>query len=159
MASCVEVMLAKCSVVRFVDPHYDPDKRRFNQPLIEFLKVISSRSSTMAMPNIEYHAGNKNRALATIQADLEKWVQPALSKDQEFTLVRWDQEELHNRYIITDLGAVEFGNGLDENINDPMDEDEVSIKGEASRLELLEDYSPSSKKFNWLGETLTVVGQ
>ena len=159
MAACIKVMLARCSFVRFVDPYYDPQTRRFNQPLKEFLKAIQTRSSSSDLPIVEYHTGNRNCDLAAIQSDLERWVQPSLAKGQEFQLVRWEQDELHNRFVITDLGAVKFGQGLDENVNDPSAKDRVSIQGTASHLELLEDYSPSSKRFSWLGETLSVIGQ
>lgn len=158
MAGCIETILVKCSKICFVDPHYDPCERRFNQPLQEFLKLICTRTPGKAMPTIEYHTGNKNKALATIEAQLNRWIKPSLVQAMSLTVVRWDQNEIHNRYVITDLGAVMFGNGLDENLNKPHEKETISIVGESDRLELLEDYSPNSKAFTWLNETITITG-
>lgn len=157
MANSIEMLLKNCTEVYFIDPHYDPKERRFNQPLCAFLDVVNSRNTAHPV-KIQFHAGNKNPNSGEIETNLERWIKPKLLPAQEFKLVRWNFAELHNRYVLTDIGGVMFGNGLDENLNNPSEKEVVTILGEETRLQLLEDYSSASQSFNWLNQVITIRG-
>jgi hypothetical protein len=53
-------------------------------------------------------------------------------------IVRWDKEDLHNRYVLTERGGLKFGQGLDEGTNPPTDV--VNLLGERVHEEIWKDY-------------------
>jgi hypothetical protein len=159
MGKCVGPLLLHCKTIAFIDPHFDPANKRHTQPLKEFLRLIRSRNPQFALPlALEYHTSSKNGDKGKFEADLNKWIKPSLDASMKLTVVRWELEEMHNRYIVTDQAAVMFGNGLDEDSNEPQGFDTVSLLDDTTRAELLEDYSANSTKLTWLGDTIEISG-
>lgn len=157
MAKCVSLLLRHCSMIHFVDPHFDPGNRRHTLPLQAFLKIIESRrAQNEDLFSIHYHTGDKNKDLGSFKVNLERWVRPFLPSGSQLEIVRWKEEQLHNRYILTDLGGVMFGNGLDQDDNEPPSIDSVTILNPSHCCELLEDYSPTSRRFTWLNDTICI---
>jgi hypothetical protein len=82
---------------------------------------------------VAYHCGDKELSNGGIT-----WgaVDTAISRcvPRGFTLIirAWPQRELHNRFILTDIGGLSFGHGLDEDINAARPgRDDVSLLDEA----------------------------
>jgi hypothetical protein len=158
MASCLTALLSQCNQVLFIDPYFGPGKRKYCEPLRRFLAAIASRGKRRMPGKIEYHTSNQDKGIARFQQDLEQWIKPCLPPTVTLTVVRWNQAEMHNRYVLTDRGGVMFGHGLDQDDSRPTRYDTVSLLDEKTYSELLDDYSAHSTKLTWLSDTFSVTG-
>jgi len=158
MASCVACLLSQCSEIIFIDPYFGPGKKKHTEPLKHFLQAIAARGTRKMPIRIEYHTGNQDLGTAKFQSDLDTWVQPHLPSKVALSVVRWDKDQMHNRYIVTERGGVMFGHGLDQDDAIPVGHDTVTLLEVATCSELMHDYSPQSKKLKWLNEIFTVAG-
>jgi hypothetical protein len=76
------------------------------------------------------------------------------------TVCRWKNrnggERLHNRYILTDVGGVHFGFGLDE--GDPGTTDDIALLSADAYRQRLENYTGPTLAFDLEG-AVTINGQ
>jgi hypothetical protein len=156
MAACVQSLLSQCDEVLFVDPYFGPGKRSHLEPLIQFLQAIARRGQRRKPSRIEYHAGNQDKDTVRVQQNLEQHIKPHLLAGAKFSLVRWDKEQMHNRYILTDRGGVMFGHGLDKSDGNATTHDTVSLLDDQTCAALMVDYSRTSKQLTWLNEVFSV---
>ena len=56
-------------------------------------------------------------------------------------------QEIHNRYILTDIGGVMFGHGTDSSVNTSYDN--ISLLDPTSLTHWKNAYTPNSSDFNW----------
>ena len=116
MAACIEPMLRYATRIRFIDPHFCPLYDRFKAPLRKFLSIICY-GENRGNVTLEYHVkadGNWNTFKNNCQAHL-----PCLiPTDFKITIYRWKNknrgEHFHNRYILTNIGGVSFGNSISQ---------------------------------------------
>ena len=107
----------------------------------------------MAMPHsIEYHTGDSNKDTNAFAREMGKSIRPYLPAATTLKVVRWKEDELHNRYILTDRGGVMFGTGLDVDESAIPSEDTVTLLDEQNCLDLLIRYSSESKNLTWLNQ-------
>ena len=118
MATHLEPMLRCATKIFFVDPHFRASESRFRNPLREFLRIICDGSRTVTL---EYHASASyanapswDHFLRECQDHLPRLI----PRGFKLTVRRWKNrtggQRSHNRYILTDIGGVLFGHGLDE---------------------------------------------
>lgn len=112
MATPACSLLALAQHVLFVDPHFDPGARRFNEPLIAFLQLITARNTGVPVQRIEYHSSDKIPEDYFTQM-VDKWVKPRMPADMTISFVRWPQGDMHPRHIVTNIGSLTYENGLD----------------------------------------------
>jgi hypothetical protein len=62
-------------------------------------------------------------------------------------LVRWNQEHLHNRFILTDKGGLNFAHGLGDHNGSHPKHDEVYLLQEKLRKAIWEEYQRDSSHF------------
>ncbi len=112
MILAIHPMLDCAREVVLVDRNFDPDKYRWRQFLIELAKFLSKRKFSPSIGKIDFHSGdgisvNHLKLLCTshFAGDL-----PAGMRVDFFV---WPRDELHDRYVLTDIGGVRFGIGLD----------------------------------------------
>ena len=118
MAQLVSAMISNCSKMYFIDPHFGPENVRYRRPLEAFLKRVAiNRYGRSAPKCIEIHTSDKAEAgffKETCQERLPGIVPTGLC----IKMKRWrevpDGEKLHERFILTDIGGVKVGPGLDE---------------------------------------------
>jgi len=122
MAICVAPLLRHSNEILFVDPHFDPYAPRFVNTLRAFLEH-AVRDRHRQLKKLEYHllyqpdpkkVPLSKEAFATgCHENLAEIIPVGFN----LTLKRWscvpDGEDFHDRFIITDLGGVQFGKGLD----------------------------------------------
>ena len=115
----VAPILRCASTVTFVDPNFRPEWK-FCKPLGAFLAAMLKERPGPLPQRVElqvdqdkYKYGRKDFR-ERCQKELPGFVPLRIS----LRIVRWKQrlggQELHNRYILTDIGGVSFGHGLDE---------------------------------------------
>ena len=164
MADCVAPMLRCATRILFVDPHFDPYRERYREPLGKFLRHVDRRRGTIT---IELHAGDHGgKALPDAadhfreqcRTDLPRIIPTGL----ELTVYYWKErlggKELHNRFILTDIGGVQFGHGLDCDLGGRSD-DIISRLGVKSYSREWNDYAGPNGAFDLDGEVFTVEGR
>ena len=161
MAAAVASMLRNAGVVIFVDPYFGPENPRYREPLREFLRAVVDARPCERPQRIEVHRSADGGATEEFfrtecQRRLPRIVPPGL----RVLLVRLRQrdggERLHNRYILTDLGGVTFGVGLDE--GDPGDSDDIQLLDRPHYEERWRQYASDTPAFDRPEPFVTIEG-
>ena len=120
MVVAVQSMLDCASEVILVDRNFSPDKMRFVNVLLSFFEAISTRNAGTVISKITYHLGDKlsNDELKRL---CERHVIPRMLIGTNLDMVVRPWGELHDRIVLTDVGGVTFGVGLDEALGGGVD--------------------------------------
>jgi len=65
------------------------------------------------------------------------------------------KQEVHNRYILSDIGGVSFGHGTDRSGNDSYDD--INLLSARQFLHWDAVYKPNSPHFNWSEPPVTIT--
>ena len=122
MAEAVGPMLRCSSDVIFVDPHFGPQEpryRRYLPPFEAFLEAMIRQRPGRMPKRIEVHtAAEKKGTEEFFRGECERRLPRCVPEKMRVRVRRLRQkqggEQLHNRYILSDLGGVSSGYGLDE---------------------------------------------
>jgi hypothetical protein len=113
LAAALSTMLVHCRVLHLVDPYFGPENARHRKVLVALMNVLSDHQIVPEV--VRVHCAVKP-ALAFFDAEAKKmasWLPATITVE----FVRWQQklggDRLHNRYVLTDLGGVSLGIGLD----------------------------------------------
>lgn len=117
----VAPLLSRCREAVFVDPWFDPSKTRFTAPLKAMLNELWGPARCAREPTaqlvIAEGEGQRGRAASWLLEECKKRLPPILpaGRKLEMTVLRQRSggEKIHNRYILTLLGGLSFGTGLD----------------------------------------------
>ncbi len=113
IATALTAMLANCRILHLVDPHFGPENARHRRVLEALLQVLAANGANpeivrvhcLAKSTLEFFDGEASkmarRLPSGITVEFRRWAQRA------------GGERLHNRYVLTDLGGVYIGVGLD----------------------------------------------
>jgi len=82
--------------------------------LIEFLDVISNRSNNVEVNKVVYHTGNTAYPGSILANELKRLLATKVPHGTNFYIKRWPDEALHDRFVLTNLGGVQIGHGLDD---------------------------------------------
>ena len=178
MAECVAPMLRCATKVLFVDPYFRANHDQYQygdrhkKTLAAFLRTVSTRASQIKIElhtahtvstrasqiKIEPHTAH-NEALdwETFRQECEQHLPSILPPGATLTVHRWKNrvEKLHNRYILTDIGGVLFGAGLDEGA--PGATDDVVRLNRYVYSQRLRDYAGPSSAFERDGEPFLIT--
>ena len=112
LAAALSGMLVNCKALHLVDPHFGPENARHRKVLEALMDVLAKHSLA---PEVRVHCAVKS-ALTFFEQEATKMA-ARLPVGCTIEFVRWAQkdggEKLHNRYVLTDLGGVALGVGLD----------------------------------------------
>jgi hypothetical protein len=113
LAAALSAMLVNCKALHLVDPHFGPENARHRKVLEAFLEVLSTHG--LVPDVVRVHCSVKSE-LTFFEQEAAKMA-ARLPSGISVEFVRWRQrdggEKLHNRYVLTDLGGVALGVGLD----------------------------------------------
>ena len=152
MATHLKPMLRCATQILFVDPHFRPSEPRFRNPLEQFLKIICDGSRDVIL---EYHTmhNDKKPTWNCFLNECQRYLPSLIPHGFTLTVRRWEErsigQELHDRYILTDIGGVKIPRGLDEDTRYNLDESErgtidVSRLSYETWQQRLEDYGYDS---------------
>ncbi len=114
LATALSAMLTNCRELHLVDPHFGPENARHRKVLEALMDVLAVHS--LAPDVIRVHCSAKT-GLEVFEQDAARMA-TRLPNGCQVEFARWRQkpegEKLHNRYVLTDLGGVSLGVGLDE---------------------------------------------
>jgi hypothetical protein len=156
LAKMVQPLLQISAEVLFIDPHFDPTKERFRRTLSLFLMALNGNEKVR---RIEYHLGD-DLGEPYFKTECMRHISRILPKNRAITFVRWKQfetnpgDQLHPRYVLTDLGGIRIDVGLDE-----------GEEGETTDISLL-DWTLYQQRWKDYGESpafefvdkITIVG-
>ena len=112
-AQAVAEMLLNCDELHFVDQYFRPDDSRHRDVLEAMMSVVALRDAWPRV--IRVHCSDRT-SLAFFEHHAARMA-ATLPSGAVVEFVRWAQRDqgeiLHNRYVLTDIGGVSFGVGLD----------------------------------------------
>lgn len=118
-------MLGNCKALHLVDPYFHPEKASNRRMLKAILGVVANHGMQSVV--IRVHCRMKDGP-DFFQVEAEKMA-AHLPPGVTVEFRRWKQrdggEQLHNRYVLTDLGGVALGTGLDD--GDDGEADDVHL--------------------------------
>ncbi|PLX50772.1 MAG: hypothetical protein C0613_03025 [Desulfobulbaceae bacterium] len=120
MAQAIGPMLENSQEVIFVDPHFNASERRFRAPLEAFLERYLKNKTNFEALRIEIHCSiekDNAPAPAHFKEKCKTELPRIFPTNSTVTIKCWKQRQggakLHNRFVLTDIGGVLFGTGLD----------------------------------------------
>jgi hypothetical protein len=162
MAQAVAPLLLTSEMIRLIDPHFNPNREQYRSTLEGFLNASFTGRAFPAPRVIEVHLsadGEAKPTAAYFAARCQELLPRRIPLGVEVCLFRWHQrpggEELHNRYVLTDLGGIRFGAGLDE--GDAGETDELEILDSDVYRVRFGQYDPAGATFD-LADQVVVVG-
>ena len=132
IADMMRDMLRAGTNIVFVDPYFTPSKRRYRD-VIGACVWASRERRVVSEPRIRIYgaAREKGEERTYFESECRLHLPPVLPRGQKVTVCRLSDrpggEQLHNRYILTEHGAVIFPAGLDEGRSDAAATDDVSL--------------------------------
>lgn len=158
--------LLRCSdKIVFVDPYFDPTRSDYRHSFEMFVKALESRvglSNPSRIAVLTSVLDDKRPSWSHIKTACEKYIWPLLPVGWEMTFVAVSDsgpqgEKFHNRYILTNLGGIVFGVGLDS--GEATQADDLSVMGRAQYEKRWEQYAGLSPEFKVDGTNqLTLKG-
>jgi len=151
-------MLANCRVLHIIDPYFGPQNDRHRKVLEAFLDVLEMRGSAPDLVRI--HCSDSLLGLSYFE---QKAAQMADRLPSGFAVefIRWRQrqpggERFHNRYVLTDLGGVTLGLGVEA--GEPGETDDVSLLTREQHLLRWSQYVDDNGAFDHVDSPATVYG-
>lgn len=157
MVEAVKSILLCCRWVKFVDPYISPSRPDYRPSLEAFLKILAGERPVGLPSSIEIHTGLHAATETFLQ---EKYIQ-IIPAGLRVTLYQWvaipNEQELHNRYILTDIGGVAFLHGLDTSKENNSKDDIFRLARNQYDLRC-EQYSPEKSAFAQAAEPIIITG-
>lgn len=133
MVQAIHPMLDCAREVVLIDRNFDPDKFRWRQFLIELMEFISGRTFSPSIGRIDFHLGNTISA-NQLQTLSSKHIVDSIPTGMKLNFFVWPRDQLHDRYVLTDIGGIRFGIGLDVWDGSGPKKVEISRVSEETRL-------------------------
>jgi hypothetical protein len=151
----VQLLLQASTKIILVDPFFRADQREKRDPVLAFCRAMGGTTAVL-----EVHFRDEPRSYALAMADAERFLPNLLPAGVTVTLRCWKERaggaRLHNRYLLTDVGGVQFGDGIE--VGDPGQHDRVSILDEQSRVTLWDQYGERTPAFDEAGAARQILG-
>jgi len=159
MIVAIEMMLTDCRWVKFIDPYIVKFGESYKLSLAAFLEVLGKNRPVGPPEAIEIHADH-NANMAASTDFLKKEIAKIVPSNLSVTLFRWQEkpggQDLHNRFILTDLGGVSFHHGLD--VGPEGQTDNISRLDRAEYEFLCSQYDSKGTAFDLAEQPTVIVG-
>ena len=169
--NAASLLLMNSSRILFIDPHFKPQERRFTDTLRALLEVaVAGGYKRSVLAQFELHLlsvppPKDTDAPREYSLRLRKLAESYLPKfvptGQSLSVFIWGRREdtrtgqavgerFHNRYILTELGGINFGIGLDaahEKAAGTAETDDLGRMSTVGAMERMAQYSTASSVF------------
>jgi hypothetical protein len=129
MRKALAPLLQKANEIVFVDPYFRASQSKFREPFITMLEESALCSVYPSKERIELHVSDdyhNSPSCDEFRRECDRWLPGNIPHGITVQIKRWKQrpghDKLHNRYILTNLGGVAFGIGLDTGQKGEMDD-------------------------------------
>ena len=167
IADAVGSMLRVATDIVFVDPYFAPHRRRFVNVIVACMGA-GGRGRVVGPARIRIFSSDndeRNGTYEKFRADCGKYLPRGFPAGQDVTIRRLGErkggEKLHNRYILTELGGVSFGVGLDEMENLSVGEavtDDLSLLARDQYHLRWRQYAGEPPVFDQREDPITITG-
>ena len=142
MATAVRVLLQFSKKIVLMDRNFSPHNHRFRDPLGEMLMYFLDRYGKPRQVEVELILDITYSTMLLIsKRPATRSLQDVIPVGMRLTIARWNHEDLHNRYILTDRGGVLLGEGLDEaNQKSTRTVDVLTLLSPETASELMEQF-------------------
>lgn len=132
LSETIETGLRLATTVFFIDPYFSAADNRFVAPLLAFIqKMMLGRCRSLTI-----HTTNRDGATRTVHSgNLYQFLKPLLPRGFTVKLFIWQQQQMHDRFILTKNVGYSFGHGLDEAEYTQALRVNVARLGESARAE------------------------
>lgn len=174
LANALVPVLRCATDLRFVDPFFDAGVVDFFEPMRLFIEAAQVRRNpkelrlsihvALTRPQLE-RAQNADASVKTLEDLAAKRFQtcrdklkPLLREGVNLRFFGWAEatEQLHNRYLLSNVGGVMLGAGLDANGRIRTATDDLTLLSGAQWAVRWSQYSPGSSKLKCLFDRLLV---
>jgi len=118
MATLLGGLLVNSTEIHFIDPHFGPENARHRRPLSAFLTLVACHRKTAGHPSIVIHTSDK--AESAFFRNQAQGLATIIPHGMPVRFKRWRERanglKLHERYVLTDIGGVKVGPGLDDGL-------------------------------------------
>jgi hypothetical protein len=153
--SALGLLLRKATRVIIVDPYLLSDTDDKTRAVCAFCEFVHGRAS------VEVHCSDSAVSYDHCMRTAERALQRVLPLGVEVRIHCWKERpggrRLHNRYLLTDIGGVKFGDGIEH--GGTGQNDHLSILDDASFKALWNDYLGDQPAFDAAGPPRTFVGK
>jgi len=112
IAAAVKPLITISKQITLIDRHIYPNTPRYQSVLKEIIRTVNTDGLYGAgIDTVTIHLSDER---TDMQDSLERKVLPFLPKGMKVVCHQWPKDIFHDRFIITDVGGVKFGHGLDE---------------------------------------------
>ncbi len=157
IATALHLLLRVSRSVVLIDPYFQADKFQKRDALIAICEKLRGRRVRVEIHFSERNDGpTRNHLMREAQTQLPG----RILATQNLSLMCWRERaggaRLHNRYILTEVGGVQFGDGIEQ--GDAVHEDRLSLLGEPERLLLWSQYCGAHPSFDAVGASESIQG-
>lgn len=152
MASACAFLLKTAKVIKIIDPHLDFSKSRFREPFKAFMKHVRAGTQIEIYRGID--DGGPTREF--LRQNAEQFLPSALPAGVNTRICLLPAGPIHNRFLLTDLGGIKFGVGLDAAGHNKAPEDELSLMVPNVWQARWYQYSGGEQLGEWQGQVVTV---
>lgn len=150
----LQLLLDASQRVIIIDPYFRADQDDKTQPLVAFCTTTRGRAT------VEVLFADEPRGYDPCMKDAARALPGLLPEGVKITLHCWKERaggpRLHNRYVLTEIGGVKFGDGIE--MGSTGHEDHLSILDDTSRLKLWNQYVGSPPAFDRAGSPREFIG-
>jgi len=129
LANAISAMLLNCDELHLVDPYFGPENARHRKVLEALMREIARRAVLPTVVRVHCSGNPESRPSQSFFEEAAAKMAARLPTGCAIEFARWKQKEggekIHNRYVLTDLGGVFLGDGLDE--GKPGETDNLSL--------------------------------
>ncbi len=120
MADVCGPILTHASHVKLVDPHFEANTPRFRNPFHAFLAKVPDAAL------VDVFQGDSDDASVAVHR-IDQAIRTRDMRGCKIRLFLRPQAAMHNRFVLSNLGGVSFGIGLDEDFGGERVDDLVAI--------------------------------
>lgn len=138
-----EKMLLNSEEVRFIDRYFNPRKKEKRDPFVRLIDFLHDQNKAARKIQIYTQLILEEATPDDYRKKLEHELPTGFSLEVFFLEKIDGGENLHPRFILTDLGGMQYDHGLDEGDGTSL----VAILQSEMRTQLWGEYAPGSKVF------------
>lgn len=151
MADAVDLFIKRAETILFVDKHFGPENPRHRIVFEEFVSRLDERVGAAMPKTLAVHCSSKAE-VTFFKSQCESCLAAMVPVEVRVQFHRWAAEDLHNRFVLTELGGVAFLEGLDQYDGKGRRDDVVILLDTDVSQQLIENYTTDKSSFRHVDE-------